>query len=190
MDNREMKLLTKKEIIGKYPKSVEEKILELENEYTNTILGTNILNGNTALENCNSPIEQLYFLALKNIGVYENIDLSIETQKEIYANGKKYKVDFYITASEVFSLDKNDEHDIYSREVSLCIECDGHNFHEKTKAQVSKDKSRERDIMSKGLNLIRFSGSEIYKNPNKCAIQTFKILNNHLNKKEFEVGMS
>lgn len=184
-----MKLLSKKDIIGKYPKSVEKKILDLENEYTNTVIGTNLLNGETAIGDCDSPIEQLYFLALKNSCIYENIDLTIETQKEIYANGKKYKVDFYITASELFSLVKNDKHTIYSREVNLCVECDGHNFHEKTKEQVSKDKSRERDIMSKGLNLIRFSGSEIYTKSNKCAIQTLKILKNHLDKKDFEVNI-
>ena len=184
-----MKLLSKKDIIEKCPKTVEKNILEFENAYNNTLIGTNLLSGKTDLECCCSPIEQLYFIALKNSSIYENMELIVEPQKEIYANGKKYKVDFYITASELFSLVKNDEHTIYSREVILCVECDGHDFHEKTKEQVSKDKSRERDIMSIGLNLIRFSGSEIYKSPNKCAIQTIKILSNHLNKKDFEVDV-
>lgn len=51
----------------------------------------------------------------------------------------------------------------------IAIECDGHDFHEKTKEQVARDKSRDRFFASKGWKLLRFSGSEIYKDPTKVA---------------------
>ena len=41
------------------------------------------------------------------------------------------------------------------------IECDGHNFHEKTKEQVIYDKKRERFLISTGRKVLRFSGTEI-----------------------------
>ena len=41
------------------------------------------------------------------------------------------------------------------------IECDGHDFHEKTKEQAKYDKQRERYFVSNGYKVLRFSGSEI-----------------------------
>ena len=41
------------------------------------------------------------------------------------------------------------------------IECDGHDFHEKTKEQAKYDKQRERYLVSQGYKVLRFSGSEI-----------------------------
>lgn len=53
----------------------------------------------------------------------------------------------------------------------LVVECDGHEFHEKTKDQVARDKAREREIVSAGYEIFRFSGSEIWRNPLDCAGQ-------------------
>ena len=52
-----------------------------------------------------------------------------------------------------------------------CIECDGHAFHEKTKAQVSRDKARDRAIAAEGVTIFRFSGSEIYRGSVACAAE-------------------
>lgn len=49
-------------------------------------------------------------------------------------------------------------------EVKYIIECDGHNFHEKTKEQVVYDKQRERFLVSEGYKVLRYSGSEILNN--------------------------
>ena len=51
----------------------------------------------------------------------------------------------------------------------LAIECDGHDFHEKTKAQVAKDNSRDRYFLQNGIPTMRFSGSEIWRDPVKCV---------------------
>lgn len=42
------------------------------------------------------------------------------------------------------------------------IECDGHDFHEKTKEQAKYDKQRERFFVSNGYKVLRYSGSEIF----------------------------
>lgn len=47
----------------------------------------------------------------------------------------------------------------------LVVECDGHEFHERTKEQATKDKSRDRALVSRGYTVMRFTGSEIWANP-------------------------
>ena len=63
------------------------------------------------------------------------------------ANIGKYRVDFLCS--------------MVGTKQEYIIECDGHDFHEKTKEQVKYDKQRERYLVSKGYKVLRFSGSEI-----------------------------
>jgi hypothetical protein len=52
---------------------------------------------------------------------------------------------------------------------SVVIECDGHDFHEKTKAQAAHDKKRDRFIQSQGYSVLRFTGHEIYTSAEDCV---------------------
>lgn len=52
---------------------------------------------------------------------------------------------------------------------SIVIECDGHDYHERTKEQAAHDRKRDRDLTARGFTVLRFTGSEIYKSPAKCA---------------------
>lgn len=51
----------------------------------------------------------------------------------------------------------------------LAVECDGHDFHEKTKEQVMRDKRRDRFFLSRGVLVLRFSGTEIFNDPRACG---------------------
>lgn len=62
------------------------------------------------------------------------------------------------------------------------IECDGHEFHEKTKEQVIYDNEREYKLKSAGYDVLHFSGSEIYNNPYECAEKTLNYISKN-NKK-------
>lgn len=53
----------------------------------------------------------------------------------------------------------------------LAVECDGHEYHEKTKEQAMRDKSRDRDLLGRGVPVMRFTGSEIWKDPTACVEQ-------------------
>jgi len=55
------------------------------------------------------------------------------------------------------------------------IECDGHDFHERTKSQAAHDKRRDRFFQSKGLIVLRYTGSEIFRAPVDCASSALKI---------------
>jgi Protein of unknown function (DUF559) len=56
------------------------------------------------------------------------------------------------------------------------IECDGHDFHEKTKVQATRDKRRDRFLQSLGFPVLRFSGSEIWRDPIACGIEVCAFL--------------
>lgn len=43
----------------------------------------------------------------------------------------------------------------------LAIEVDGHDFHERTRAQAQRDKLRDRWLQARGWRVLRFTGSEI-----------------------------
>lgn len=51
----------------------------------------------------------------------------------------------------------------------IAVECDGHDFHEKTKKQAAHDKKRDRYLQREGYKVLRFTGSEIYADPVACA---------------------
>lgn len=51
----------------------------------------------------------------------------------------------------------------------VIIECDGHEFHERTKEQAARDKARDRNIQERGYKVLRFTGSEIWRDPFACA---------------------
>jgi hypothetical protein len=50
------------------------------------------------------------------------------------------------------------------------IECDGHDFHERTKEQAAHDKRRDRHMQGLGLKVLRFTGSEVWADPFGCAL--------------------
>lgn len=60
--------------------------------------------------------------------------------------------------------------------LGFVVECDGHEFHEKTKEQAERDKSRDRALLALGLPVMRFTGSEIWKSPFSCAGQVWDMM--------------
>lgn len=59
---------------------------------------------------------------------------------------------------------------------TMVIECDGHDFHEKTKEQASADKARDRYLQTRGHLVFRFSGSDIWRRPILCAREALAAL--------------
>lgn len=105
-----------------------------------------------------TPIEQMLMIAFMHPdGFFCNENSSIKPQHQI----GEFRVDFFIK---------------FDGRAPVVIECDGHDFHERTKEQARKDKSRDRELMKLGHTVIRFTGSEIWEDPKKCANQIFEII--------------
>lgn len=98
-----------------------------------------------------TPIERIAFAEifrwLSDMGLMDTIKL--ETQKKF----GPYYADFYLSYASG------------KQKLEIIVECDGHEFHEKTKAQVSRDKKRDRYFTKLGINTLRYSGSDLVKDP-------------------------
>lgn len=77
----------------------------------------------------------------------------------------KYRADFFI-----------DFLDWKRRRIYGVIECDGHDYHERTKDQARHDKQRDRYFQSLGIIVLRYTGSEIYRDPMLTAFGALQIL--------------
>ena len=58
----------------------------------------------------------------------------------------------------------------------LVVECDGHDFHDRTKQQAAYDRARDRELLQLGFTTIRFTGSEITHSPERCADEAYRCL--------------
>lgn len=58
----------------------------------------------------------------------------------------------------------------------LAIECDGFEFHDRTVAQASRDRHRDRSLMALGIPTIRFTGSEIHHDSDSCAVEVWSLV--------------
>lgn len=59
----------------------------------------------------------------------------------------------------------------------VVVECDGHDWHERTKDQAARDKKRDRYLQTQVGAVIHFTGSEIFRNAQVCLIDALKALN-------------
>lgn len=62
----------------------------------------------------------------------------------------------------------------------IAIECDGHDYHERTKEQAARDKSRDRQLLRDGWLVMRFTGSEIYNYPRECVAEIRDVLDSQI----------
>lgn len=119
-----------------------------------------------------SPIEELMGRALlvdhiignragRDISKDESCDVIFEQQAKI----DKFRVDFLLRV-RCHLRDR----------IGIVVECDGHEFHERTKEQAARDKSRDRRLAELGYTVLRFTGSEIYRNPLACASQVWGVV--------------
>lgn len=83
----------------------------------------------------------------------------------------KYRADFV-----VYGLCANHPDPRKWLRVPVVVECDGHEFHEKTKHQAKHDKARDRYLKSQGFHILRFTGSEIYNDPAKCVREVISYI--------------
>ncbi len=102
-----------------------------------------------------TPIEQTTYFALRSRIDWSGI--KVESQRKI----GRYTVDFLVTKFE------GDQ---------VIVECDGHDFHERTKEQAQHDKRRDRELQALGFKVYRFTGSEIWKSGGRCVLESLGLI--------------
>jgi very-short-patch-repair endonuclease len=86
---------------------------------------------------------------------------TIAPQVPVTRESRDYRIDFGVL---VESPDPKNAFKIW-----IAVECDGHDFHERTKEQAARDKRKDRDLQCLGWTVARFTGSEIYRSPEDVA---------------------
>lgn len=125
---------------------------------------------------CESPIERLMAVALAELVVSFRAKVlapvkPIDLGRHYFAGGSvdqiliwpqqqigPYRVDF---AMRVYNDGTGVKH-------WYVIECDGHDFHERTKEQAAADRARDRALTRAGYKVIRFTGSELHNRLDAC----------------------
>ena len=107
-----------------------------------------------------SPVEALLVVAIASLKGRFNYD----PQAEIEIGRTTFRVDVAV----------------FPREPDQCwpvvvVEVDGHEFHERTKQQAQRDKSRDRALTAAGYTVVRFTGSEVWRNPVSCAEEVLRL---------------
>lgn len=102
-----------------------------------------------------SPIEKLFWESWAK-GPYKN-KLNFIYDYKIPGTGRKFQGDFVEINNRVI------------------IELDGYKWHS-DKESFTKDRQRERIIEAQDWKLIRFSGSEVYNNPDKCVKEVWEFI--------------
>lgn len=58
----------------------------------------------------------------------------------------------------------------------IAVECDGHDWHERTPQQAAYDRARDRALLRGCVPTVRFTGSEINRDANQCAREALDVL--------------
>jgi len=126
---------------------------------------------------CESPIEILLGAALLFYDKFNGLPgypLALAAQDEQWPPGQEHRLLIPQYKFEEYRIDW-----VYRDGPNLTfIECDGHDFHERTKDQASRDKQRDRTIQAAGHPILRFTGSEIHKDALYCAAQISEFVDN------------
>jgi hypothetical protein len=143
---------------------------------------------------CESPVEQILVVALYDkwrafinthfnrmqavfgdYPAYDGIfDIYVELQKPITTSifEASYRADLFIYLTRFWT---NGNTPVWAKTV---VEIDGHDFHDRTKEQASRDRQRDRYLTLDGYTVIRFTGSDVYNDPYQCAEEIHFIMSN------------
>lgn len=137
----------------------------------------------TTLEHveCGSPIEALllvsFDIAAKLILPGSRIAYGMQEVGHLVEDNEKSEFVLYVqrqvTVCEVrvdflFSIRRD------GKDIDVIVECDGHDFHERTKEQAARDRSRDRNFQNAGYVILRFTGSELFRSPTDCVSQIMR----------------
>lgn len=56
----------------------------------------------------------------------------------------------------------------------FAVECDGHEFHQRTKKQIEHDRKRDNALLAMDIATFRLPGSLIHRSPVACAVETLE----------------
>jgi very-short-patch-repair endonuclease len=101
-----------------------------------------------------------------------DMQMDVFFQKDFQIGGKTYRADISISDNDMGA--------------HVVLEADGHDFHERTKEQAARDRSRDRAMTAAGITVLRFTGSEIWRDPMRCASEAYQVATKKLERRTSE----
>lgn len=142
---------------------------------------------------CGSPMERMLLSALIVATLQRGYGLKLkalttEAQFPAYASTDsvtiepqaqmgQYRVDFKVSLESLsHRLIRAEERVFPYLTTHLIVECDGHDFHDRTREQASRDRARDRWLQGFGYPVYRFTGSDIWRDVFVCSGQVLEGL--------------
>lgn len=119
---------------------------------------------------CESPLEAAFsawWTALTRMGRWS---LGIIHQKNVQWGENAYRLDLSIHPTSPGFYEQLIDHRACPR---VAIELDGHEFHERTPAQVISRNQRDRNLQLDGWVVLHYSGSEFNRNPKDSVMNAY-----------------
>lgn len=129
---------------------------------------------------CESPIEEMFADAVMRRGVERGMVAAVSCVDlaALRTEGRRGLCDLLCAAQVAIGRFRSDF--VFIRngvggESIVAVECDGHDFHEKTKEQAARDKARDRSVMAENVRVFRFTGSEIWRDADGCVDEVMAV---------------
>jgi hypothetical protein len=151
-----------------------------------------------ALDRYKSPIEHVLLVALLNAGLVEIRRMSDGENFEFIETMRRYSLSggtvvgvaperlhgenqlfrALLIQPDLFLCERRMRLDfaIVARHARIAIEADGHDYHERTMMQAARDRSRDRLMLRCRWRVLRFTGSEIVRQPERCAAEVMAVV--------------
>jgi very-short-patch-repair endonuclease len=100
-----------------------------------------------------TPIEAKFYDAVRDTGLF------FAVQPWIQGTDRRYRLDFLF----------------FYEGGGVAVELDGHEWH-KTKDQRGKDAERDRWFQERGIRTIRWTGTQVYADPQRCVSELLNVL--------------
>lgn len=161
-----------------------------------TDLNELIANYEWLIKEIDSPIEKIMGAALFFTTDGYNRLIFSDSESFIEENRKLAEIDPKHWGTSFASQVKIDKYKVDFLLATVCmgrvfftaIECDGHDYHERTKQQASRDKKRDRFLIGKNIPTLRFTGSDLYNNSEECLEEITDYLCNQIDKLLVDAG--
>jgi hypothetical protein len=124
-----------------------------------------------------SPLEALFWVWWVGVAQIARVDdmLMLSPQHEVAVGDRLYRVDFLVRPVDG-ALESRREW------VPIAVEVDGHEFHERTPAQVALRDSRDRALQAAGWRVFHFSFREFTSAPVDCMTEVVAFARNQWNR--------
>lgn len=152
--------------------SVQEQIARAAN-FVSSYFSERVRHRLSFYQTIKSPIEAVFAIWWDALLAAHETSNTITWQAQhdvVTSSGRRYRLDFRIIPDAQIAHRAG----LVGVPIhKIGVELDGHDFHERTKEQVAQRNTRDRDLRDDGWEIIHFSGSEIYRDPESCVRYVF-----------------